>query len=569
MPTTSTRDRQRVVVVTGGGGGIGAAIAEELGRTGAFVVTMDPLVSVDGSAPVSVPEETTAGRIVAAGGTARASSVSVTDRDGVRALLEGLVDERGGLDGVVNVAGITRPTSFASGEEQDWLEVLDVHLTGYLNVLHAALPIMASAGHGRILGVTSGSGWRAADTGAYGCAKRAVAALTWQLGRHAPPGVVVNAVSPIAATRMVTAALGRRGRGRDARPSATGGLSLASMPTPGQLGPLGAHLVGPDLSWFNGQVLFAGGSEVAVIGQPQLLEAVRGDPPCSAPAALDTLIRDALVPAEAAQVTTGGSNPRFAALFDPSATAPPPPPVRSMCAVVTDSEAVGQAISAAIEARGATPVVVEVDRSTGGFDDAGTVLASVAERNGPLDAVVVAMGAPAVTAPADGWERVLADHGDIVHQIHGDASWARAASDQAARTDRPLRLVLVIDATTAGGRTRAQAAAQLTRAAAKGTDGAVAAFAVGVETPGPEVPSPLAELAAHLSCSPAAEELSGAELVVGPGWFGLRSHPRPIGTITFGGPAVPSWLDAALDDIIAAPMHGPAPPRGSTVAGSP
>ena len=95
--------------------------------------------------------------------------------------------------------------------------MLAVHLDGYLNVLGAALPIMAAAGHGRILGVTSGSGWRPADTGAYGCAKRAVASLTWQLGRHAPPGVVVNAMSPIAVTRMVTAALGR-----PSRPAASG-----------------------------------------------------------------------------------------------------------------------------------------------------------------------------------------------------------------------------------------------------------------------------------------------------------------------------------------------------------
>ena len=204
-------------MVTGGGGGIGGAIAEELGRTGHFVVTMDPLVSLDGSEQLPPPEETTAGRIVAAGGSARASTVSVTDRDAVRGLFEELVDEFGGLDAVINVAGITRPTSFATGREEDWLAVLAVHLDGYLNILGAALPIMAAAGHGRILGVTSGSGWRPADTGAYGCAKRAVASLTWQLGEQAPAGVVVNAMSPIAVTRMVRAALARaprEGRGR-------------------------------------------------------------------------------------------------------------------------------------------------------------------------------------------------------------------------------------------------------------------------------------------------------------------------------------------------------------------
>lgn len=111
-------------------------------------------------------------------------------------MLTELAEEFGGLDAVVNVAGISRPTSYTAGADADWTAVLEVHLDGYRNVLCAALPLMAAAGRGHILGVTSGSGWRAADTGAYGCAKRAVAALTWQIGRQAPDGVTVNAISP-------------------------------------------------------------------------------------------------------------------------------------------------------------------------------------------------------------------------------------------------------------------------------------------------------------------------------------------------------------------------------------
>src|ERR1041385_7386609 len=150
---------RRVVVVTGGGAGIGAAVAEELGRQGAHVVTVDPLVSLDGSEQLPTPEETTAGRIVAAGGSAEASGLSVTDADGVRDLFARLVAEQGRLDAVINVAGISRPTSYTRGTDEDWRGVLSVHLDGYLSVLHAALPLMAAAGHGRILGVTSGSGW--------------------------------------------------------------------------------------------------------------------------------------------------------------------------------------------------------------------------------------------------------------------------------------------------------------------------------------------------------------------------------------------------------------------------
>jgi hypothetical protein len=51
--------------------------------------------------------------------------------------------------------------------------------------------------------------------------------------------------------------------------------------------------------------------------------------------------------------------------------------------------------------------------------------------------------------------------------------------------------------------------------------------------------------------------LAGAELVVGTGWIGLRAHPRPIGTVVYGGPAIPGWVDGALREIIGAPPEPP------------
>jgi hypothetical protein len=49
--------------------------------------------------------------------------------------------------------------------------------------------------------------------------------------------------------------------------------------------------------------------------------------------------------------------------------------------------------------------------------------------------------------------------------------------------------------------------------------------------------------------------LAGAELAAGPGWLGLRSHPRPVGTVTYGGPELPDWIDAAFREMV-----GAAPP---------
>jgi hypothetical protein len=110
--------------------------------------------------------------------------------------------------------------------------------------------------------------------------------------------------------------------------------------------------------------------------------------------------------------------------------------------------------------------------------------------------------------------------------------------------------VTITDASTAGGRSRAQASAQLTRAARTATQERVAAFAVSQERTSPAAHRSAAELVGHLLASPDAVELSGAELVVADGWLGVRSHPRAGGSITYGGPDVPAWLDGALQALM-------------------
>lgn len=564
---TAPAAERRVVVVTGGGSGIGAAIAMELGRRGDHVVTVDPMVSVDGTEELPAPEHTTAGRIVAAGGSAVASNTSVTDREAVNALFAELLDTHGRVDGLVNVAGITRPTGIARGTEEDWAAVLAVHLDGYCNMLGAALPVMAAAGRGHVLGVTSGSGWRPADAGAYSCAKRAVASLTWQLGRVAPAGVALNAISPIAMTRMVTAALGRRApaAGSGGRAAATGGLSLASMPEPEQLAPLGAHLTGHGPGRLRGQVLFAGGSEVALVAPPRLLETVRTDGTAPLDAVLDAVL-PALVAAEAAQATTGGSNPRFGAVFAPAdgtddstddgtdggtgtgRGAPVPGPTRSAVVVDDgpDATATVAAVAARLRAAGLDVRIVGARTDGAGFERARTVLRDAATLAGGPDAVVV-VSSPSdpADAPTD-WQAVLAGHAGLADRLRTDAGWARAATEHVAERGAPLRLVHMVDARGPGGRSRAQALAQLARAARTATEERLVAVVVAAEAPDDATTAALVE---RLVTAPDATGLSGAELAVGAGWTGLRSHPRPTGSVVVGGGPLPPWFDDVLEEL--------------------
>ena len=548
-----------MVVVSGGGAGIGAAIAEELGRNGVYVVTMDPMVTLDGAARLESSEQTTAQRIVAAGGAARAADISVTDAAGVEALFKELVADFGALDAVVNTAGITRRTDIANGAEEDWAFVLSVHLEGYLNVLSAALPIMVDAGHGRILGVTSGSGWRAANTGAYGCAKRGVAALTWQIGRALPSGVTVNALSPIAATRMVPGAgAGRPPNSASAAPGSTGGLSFGTFPPPDDLGPVGAYLASDEFSWCMGEIVFSGGSEAAFVSRPRLLEVVRTQEVVSLAHVFDAAIPGAFAVAEAAQASNGGSNPRFGPIFAESAG---PAPIHGLCVVVTDDDEWGSVIAGALGRRGASCSGIGAWHVANGprrnlpigFTASSECLAQVAADVGPIEAVIVALAGGrsrgGASSNAD-WQQVLADHDGVAEGICTDAGWVRAVSDYAASVERSVRVVTITEAASSGGRSRAQAAAQLARAAAVGTSGRLAAFAIGVETAEEAERRSTAELAAHLVANPDGADLSGAELVAASGWVGLRSHPAPAGSITYGGPSVPDWFDGALRQVV-------------------
>jgi hypothetical protein len=113
-----------------------------------------------------------------------------------------------------------------------------------------------------------------------------------------------------------------------------------------------------------------------------------------------------------------------------------------------------------------------------------------------------------------------------------------------------MRIVSLVDATSAGGRSRAMGATQLTRAGHMATDRQVDAFAIGVEDAHTASREASAAAAAYLVSNPDVAPLAGAEFVAGADWFGLRSHPKPAGSIVYGGPAIPDWLDGALQRIV-------------------
>jgi NAD(P)-dependent dehydrogenase (short-subunit alcohol dehydrogenase family) len=557
---TDPSRRRPAAVVTGGGGGIGTAVALELARRGIAVVAMDPGAGLQGE-PLNEPTaEETARRITAEGGVARASTVSVTDRDAIRSLFAEVVGEFGSLDIVVNTAGILRFASFLDASEEDWRAVLGVHLDGYLNVLSEAIPVMAAAGYGRIVGVTSGAGLAraAGDSAHYSCAKRAVAAVTWQLAGLLPEGVALNALSPIAATRMVTGAMTGGGAARrQTGPAGSvagrrhGNLDLSGLPPAHDMAPAAAYLASQEAGSLRGQVIFSAGPELSLISPPRLLEAVRTGHTADFAASLDTLVPVVLAAAEAQQRSTGGSNARFGPVFDqPGTTGPVPGPASSAasnCLVISDNAAITSSIAAALARCGMTAI----DLAPTGFAAADAALQRAAQAAGGIDAVIIAPGPFAADGPAaPSWQQMLAGYAVTADHVLSHAGWLQAAARHAVRTARPIRVVHLADATSPPLRASAQAVAQLARCGSLVRPGLIDVFSIALETAEPADHQPVAQLAARLLWSGDAGALRGAELVARPGWIGARSHPGPAATASYGTSIIPPWITDWLHEVV-------------------
>jgi NAD(P)-dependent dehydrogenase (short-subunit alcohol dehydrogenase family) len=200
----------RIAIVTGAGRGIGRGHALELARQGAKVVVNDLGAEVDGEGRSTGPAGEVVEAIRAAGGEATANGEDVSDWDGAGRLVNAAIETFGGLDVVVNNAGILRDRMIVNMTLDEWDTVLKVHLgSTFVMTKHAAAYWRQESKRGaqrvaRLINTTSASGMYGNPGQAnYGAAKAGIAAFTiiaaMELGRY---GICVNAVGPAARTRM-------------------------------------------------------------------------------------------------------------------------------------------------------------------------------------------------------------------------------------------------------------------------------------------------------------------------------------------------------------------------------
>ncbi|HTW14476.1 MAG TPA: SDR family oxidoreductase [Nocardioides sp.] len=209
----------RVAIVTGAGRGIGRAHALELAAQGAAVVVNDYGVSLAGEDTGETPAESVVGEIEAAGGRAVVNTADVADFEQAAAMVQQAIDAFGGLDILVNNAGFVRDRMLVNTSEEEWDAVIRVHLKGHFAPLrHAGAYWRAESKAGReraarVVNTSSGAGLQGSvGQGTYSAAKAGIAGLTLvaaqELGRY---GVTVNAIAPVARTRMTEGAFDTSG----------------------------------------------------------------------------------------------------------------------------------------------------------------------------------------------------------------------------------------------------------------------------------------------------------------------------------------------------------------------
>jgi len=250
------RLKGKVAIVTGGAQGIGEGVSTVFARAGATVIVAD-LPKSPGKALVE--------RLVAKGGLARWVPTDVTDPAQTEAVVAYAVREFGGLDILVNPAGILAFGTIATTDHETWDRVIRVNLTGTYNICHSALQEMIRRKGGSIVNFSSTTGANdvGANIAAYVASKGGVLMLTKSIAvDHAQDGIRANVIAPgpcdtpmlrNVMTDEELKAFGRR-------------VPVGRVGLPEELGMAALFLASDEASFVTGALLYVDGGQAAQIG---------------------------------------------------------------------------------------------------------------------------------------------------------------------------------------------------------------------------------------------------------------------------------------------------------------
>jgi 3-oxoacyl-[acyl-carrier protein] reductase len=242
-----TQQSNKVAIVTGASGGIGAAVSERLARDGFTVV-----VNYAGKA---APAEDLVRKIEAAGGKAVAHQADIGDPEAVRKMFEAAETAFGGVDVLINNAGIMMLAPIADSDDALFDRQINVNLKGTFNTLREAAKRLRNGG--RIVNVSSSViGMLQPTYGVYAATKAAVEAMTSILAKELRGrSITVNAIAPgPTATKLFL-----DGKPQEVIDRLAKLAPLERLGQPEDIAAAVAFLVGPDGAWINGQTLRANG----------------------------------------------------------------------------------------------------------------------------------------------------------------------------------------------------------------------------------------------------------------------------------------------------------------------
>ena len=242
------------VAITGAGRGIGRAVALACAHAGANVVVADYGVGMAGEDPTSDVADAVVKEISNVGGQAVAIADDVSSMEGGARVVQAAVDEWGQIDGLVTCHGILRERMLFNMAEDEWDDVVRVHLKGTFTIFRAASALMRKQNSGSLVAFTSGAFQGSVAQANYSAAKGGIVSLVRSaaLGLYRY-GVRANAVAPVARTRM----------------SENVPAGLAEMGDPEDVAPMCVFLLSDRAAHITGQIYTAVGSRIAVWNQPK------------------------------------------------------------------------------------------------------------------------------------------------------------------------------------------------------------------------------------------------------------------------------------------------------------
>jgi len=261
----------KVAIVTGAGRGIGAGVAKQLAAEGAKVIVNDIGAALDGEGLSNTPAEEVVNEIKALGGEASANYNDISTMEGGEGLVQSALDTYGQLDIVVTVAGILRDRMIFNMTEEEWDDVIRVHMKGTFTVCKYASILFRQQRSGRIITFASESGLIGnTGQGNYAAAKSGIAGFTKvaakDLGRY---GVTANSICPRANTRMTQSIPDSSRQLRSERPSDREEVPESEAMNPEDVAPMVAYLASDQASNINGQTFLVYGGTITKLALPR------------------------------------------------------------------------------------------------------------------------------------------------------------------------------------------------------------------------------------------------------------------------------------------------------------